>query len=159
LDVCEKPWNPEGIHLCVLLAVLGLRRLMLAFSSWPCRRYSWVQHRGFPSPQPLLWSTGSRHSAFVSCGTWAQWLLLLGSRVVGSVAVVHRLSCSVARGIFPDQELNLCPLHWQTHTYPLQTYRLNGCLPSGGLSTPTHLCGYIEDHLGSMPMPASNTDT
>ena len=149
----------RAVHLCVLLAPLGLCRLVQAFSSWPCRCYSWVQYRGFPSWRPLLWSTGSRQSAFVSCGTWAQWSLLLGSRVVGSVAVVHRLSCSVARGIFPDQGLNLCPLHRQTHSYPLQTYRLNGCLPSGGLTTPTHLCGYIEDHSGTMPMPASNTDT
>ena len=31
----------------------------------------------------------------------------------GSVVVVHRLSCSVARGIFLDQGSNLCPVHWQ----------------------------------------------
>ena len=30
-----------------------------------------------------------------------------------SVVVVHRLSCSAACEIFPDQELNPCPLHWQ----------------------------------------------
>ena len=45
-----------------------------------------------------------------------QWLLLLrstGSRCTGSVVVVHGLSCSAACGIFPDQGLNLCPLHWQ----------------------------------------------
>ena len=29
----------------------------------------------------------------------------------GSVVMVHRLSCSRACGIFPDQELNPCPLH------------------------------------------------
>ena len=27
--------------------------------------------------------------------------------------VVHGLRCSVACGIFPDQGLNPCPLHWQ----------------------------------------------
>ena len=38
----------------------------------------------------------------------------------GSVAVVHRLSCSCeARRIFPDQRWNLCPLHWQAVSYPL----------------------------------------
>ena len=41
----------------------------------------------------LLWSTGSRH--------------------VGSVVVAHGLSCSMACGIFPDQGLNPCLLHWQ----------------------------------------------
>ena len=28
-------------------------------------------------------------------------------------SVVHRLSCSAACGIFPDQGSNPCPLHWQ----------------------------------------------
>ena len=31
----------------------------------------------------------------------------------GSVFAVHGLNCSMAWGIFPDQELNPCPLHWQ----------------------------------------------
>ena len=26
--------------------------------------------------------------------------------------MAHGLSCPVACGIFPDQDLNLCPLHW-----------------------------------------------
>ena len=39
-----------------------------------------------------------------------------GLESAGSVAVVHRLSCLTARGIFPDQGLNLCPLHWQVPT-------------------------------------------
>ena len=30
-----------------------------------------------------------------------------------SVVVVHGFSCPVACGIFPDQESNLCPLHYQ----------------------------------------------
>ena len=30
---------------------------------------------------------------------------------VGSVVVAHRLSCLAACGIFPDQGLNLYPLH------------------------------------------------
>ena len=33
---------------------------------------------------------------------------------VGSVVVAHRLGCSSACGIFPDQESNPCPLLWQT---------------------------------------------
>ena len=31
----------------------------------------------------------------------------------GSVVVAHGLSCSMAYGIFLDQESNLCLLHWQ----------------------------------------------
>ena len=36
-----------------------------------------------------------------------------GLQSAGSVVVAHRLSCSMACGIFPDQGLNPCPLHWQ----------------------------------------------
>ena len=38
---------------------------------------------------------------------------------MGSVAVVHGSSCSEACGIFLDQGLNPCPLHWQVDSYPL----------------------------------------
>ena len=38
---------------------------------------------------------------------------------LGSVAVVHRLGCSVAGGIFPDQGLNLCLLQWPAGCLPL----------------------------------------
>ena len=33
--------------------------------------------------------------------------------------MVHGLSCSTACGIFPDQGLNPCPLHWQADSQPL----------------------------------------
>ena len=36
-----------------------------------------------------------------------------------SAVVAHRLSCSKACGIFPDQRSNPCPLHWQADSYPL----------------------------------------
>ena len=36
---------------------------------------------------------------------------------LGLVVVAHGLSCPVACGIFSDQGLNLCPLHWQVY-YP-----------------------------------------
>ena len=44
-------------------------------------------------------------------GVWAQDLGFLGSRAAGSVVVMHGLTCSVARGIFPNQGSNPCPLH------------------------------------------------
>ena len=37
----------------------------------------------------------------------------------GSAVVAHGLSCSAARGIFPDQGLNPCLLHWQVDSLPL----------------------------------------
>ena len=44
------------------------------------------------------------------------------------VVVVHGLSRSVARGIFPDEGWNPRPLHWQVDSYPLCRYGS----PSGG---------------------------
>ena len=36
-----------------------------------------------------------------------------GLQSTGSIVVAHRLSCSKACGIFPDQGSNPCLLHWQ----------------------------------------------
>ena len=56
---------------------------------------------GLSPSRPLLWwSTGSRHA--------------------GSLIVAHGPSCSAACGIFPDQGLNPCPLHWQADSQPLR---------------------------------------
>ena len=51
------------------------------------------------------------YSVVAMCGllSWST-----GSRYVGSVAVVHGLSCSTICGVFPDQGSKLCPLRWQT---------------------------------------------
>ena len=43
-----------------------------------------------------------------------------GSRRAGSAIVAHGPSCSVARGILPDQGSNPCPLHWQADSQPLR---------------------------------------
>ena len=43
-----------------------------------------------------------------------------GSRRAGSAIVAHGPSCSAACGIFPDQSLNPCPLHWQADSQPLR---------------------------------------
>ena len=42
-----------------------------------------------------------------------------GPQSTGSVVVAHGLSCSAARGIFPDQGSNLHLLHWQADSLPL----------------------------------------
>ena len=64
------------------------------------------------------WALGEWASVVVAHGL--QYLWCMGSAVVarglqstGSVVVAHGLSWSAARGIFPDQGSNLCPLHWQ----------------------------------------------
>ena len=63
------------------------------------------------------------HSSSRCAGLLISWPLLLqstGSRRASSVIVAHRPSCSVACGIFPDQGLNPCPLHWQADSQPLR---------------------------------------
>ena len=81
--------------LCwIFIAVLGFS-LVVASGD-----YSSLQYMGFS-----LW-----------------WLLLLqsmGSRRAGSVVVAHGLCSLMACGIFPDQGLNPCPLHWQVDCQPL----------------------------------------
>ena len=78
--------------------------------------------------------------AFSSCGKWGPLFIVVrgpftiavspvaehrlqmrstGSRCAGSVIVAHGPSCSAACRIFPDQGLNLCPLHWQADSQPL----------------------------------------
>ena len=50
------------------------------------------------------------------------YLLLIvvhGPLIAVSSLVEHKLSCLMARGIFPDQGLNLCVLHWRADSYPL----------------------------------------
>ena len=47
----------------------------------------------------------------------ASLVVELGLRSKGSEALAHRLSCSVACGIFPGQGLNPCLLHWQADSY------------------------------------------
>ena len=65
----------------------------------------------------LLWSTGSRHAGFSSCGTRVSVVVAHWLKSAGSVVVAHGLSCSTACGIFPDQGSNPCPLHWQADSF------------------------------------------
>ena len=71
--------------------------------------------------------------AFSTCsvqGFSLQGLLLLrsmGSRHRGLIVGAHRLSCSKACGIFPDQGSNPWPLCWQVDSYPLHHQCVRSC--------------------------------
>ena len=67
----------------------------------------------------------------LQCSGLLWWLLSLRStdagvhglpwlQHMGSVVVAHRLSCSMAWGIFLDRGLNPCSLHWQADALPLE---------------------------------------
>ena len=62
-------------------------------------------------------SVASRGYCVGCMGFSLQWPFLL--QFLGSAVVVPELSCSMAHGIFPDQESNPCPLHWLADSYPL----------------------------------------
>ena len=59
----------------------------------------------------LLQSMGSRRAGSA--------VVARGLRSTGSVVVAHGLSCSAGCGMFLDQGLNPCPLHWQADSQPL----------------------------------------
>ena len=57
---------------------------------------------------------------YASCSAWSPHCGgLLSLQSTGSKIVVHELSCSEPRGIFPDQGSNLCLLHWQADFLPV----------------------------------------
>ena len=61
-------------------------------------------------------SCGEQGLRFAVCADFSLRRLLLHRRALGvgaSVVVAHGLSLSATCGIFPDQGLNPCPLHWQ----------------------------------------------
>ena len=90
--------------------------LYLFIYFWLC--WVFVSVRGLS----LVAASGGRSSSRCA-GLSLSWPLLLrstGSRRAGSVVVAHGPSCSAARGIFPDQGSNPCPLHRQADSQPLR---------------------------------------
>ena len=83
---------------------------------WLC--WVFVSVRGLS----LVVASGSHSSSRCAGLSLARPLLLrsTGSRRAGSVVVAHGPSCPAACGIFPDQGLNPCPLHWQADSQPLR---------------------------------------
>ena len=100
----------------IYLLFFFLIYLFIHIYFWLC----WV----FVSVQGLsLVATSGGHSSLRCAGLSLLRPLLLrstGSRRAGSVVVAHRLSCSAACGILPDQGSNPCPLHWQADSQPLR---------------------------------------
>ena len=52
---------------------------------------------------------------------WHSGLVVMAHKLpsTGSGVVAHWFSCFVACGVFPDQDSNLCLLHWQEGSLPL----------------------------------------
>ena len=92
-------------HSCISvysLAALGFRCFAQVFSS--CGEWGLLRHGALTShcggfPCCRAQAPGARASAAAGC----------------------RLSCAPACGIFLDQGLDCCPLHWQVDSYPIAT--------------------------------------
>ena len=93
--------------MCLFLVALGLRCCVRAFSRCGSLGLLFgMVHRLLTAAASPVAEHRSRLAGFGSFSTWAQQLQLLGSE-----AVVRRLSYSLACAIFLDQGSNLCPLH------------------------------------------------
>ena len=93
-----------------------LKNLFIYFYFWLC--WVFVSMRGLS----LVAASGGHSSSRWAGLSLSRPLLLrsTGSRRAGSVVVAHGPSCSAACGIFPDQCLNPCSLHWQADSQPLR---------------------------------------
>ena len=92
----------------LLYGCLGLCCCLWTFIAWAGATFSWGART-------------SHGGGFSCCGPQA-----LGAWAL--VVVVHGLSCSVACGIFLEQGLNPCPLHWQADSHPLYHQGCLGCV-------------------------------
>ena len=66
------------------------------------------------------------YSLVVVCGLLISVASLVEHGLKGAkafIVVVHGLSCPAAREIFPEEGSNLCPLHWQVDSQPLNHQR------------------------------------
>ena len=100
-------------HLCFFCFCFFKIYLFIYF--WLC--WVFVSVRGLS----LVAASGGHSSSRCAGLSLSRPLLLrsTGSTRAGSEVVAHGPSCSAARGIFPDQGSNPCPLHWQADSQPL----------------------------------------
>ena len=94
--------------LCGLFSGCGKQRVLSSCGEQAshCGGFSYCGAQALGTRTSLVTAQG-----LSSCGSWA-----LENRLS---SVAHGLSCSAACGIFLDQGLNLCPLHWQVDSPPL----------------------------------------
>ena len=113
MSFLSSQFNHCGGH--PISGLLFFLSICLFIYLWLC--WVFVSVRGLS----LVAASGGHSSSRCAGPSLSRPLLLrsTGSRRAGSVVVAHGPSCSAARGIFPDQGSNPCPLHWQADSQPL----------------------------------------
>ena len=102
------------LFIYLFLALLGLRCCVWAFCSCGERGLLFVAMHGLLiAVAPLVAEHGVQARGLQQLWHAGSVVVARGLQSSGSAVVAHGLSCSVACGIFPDQGLNPCPLHWQ----------------------------------------------
>ena len=103
-----------------ILAVLGLCCCERAFSNCGKRELLFIAVRGLLI---VVASLAAEHGLQARGLQQLQHVVSVvvahGLQSTGSVVVTQELSCSAACGVFPDQGLNPCSLHWQADSQPL----------------------------------------
>ena len=82
-----------------------------------CTSFSLVAISG--APPRCLSCDGFSYCRARALGLVGSLVAVSGSQSTGSVVVAHRLCCSMAYGILPDQGSNRCLLHLQADSLPL----------------------------------------
>ena len=120
LDHCYNFSHQLSLVLCIWTSLHSVLFFFLKID-W---LIDWLLCWVFVSVLGLSLVAASRgHSSLRCVGLSLSWPFLLWStdpRHAGSVVVAHGPSCSTACGIFPDQGLNPCSLHWQADSQPLR---------------------------------------
>ena len=133
------------IFIYLLLALLGLHC---------CAGSSLVQRAGatlnlWCVSISLWWfffgTSGFRHMGFS--------VVAPGLKSTGSVVMENRLCCPLARGIFPDQGLNPCLLHWQADSLPLSHQGSPWLL----FEVPDPPASLLDNYITSAACPLSST--
>ena len=70
-----------------------------------------------------MWVSVAEAHRLISCASWALERGLKKILRHDIVIVVQGLSCSVACGIFSEQGLDLCSLHWHADSLPLSHWK------------------------------------
>ena len=115
------------VYLSVFIATVHAVLVTIAFFSPPkFFLYFWLLWV-FVAVCGLSLVVASGHYSSLQCAGFSlRWLLPRAPGHVGfSSCGTKGLRCSTAFGIFPDQGLNQCLLHWQVDSHPLYH---QGCL-------------------------------